>query len=138
MWARIENGVVAEITDTDPDGRFHPDMVWVEAPDGIQPGHLYADGEFSAPVGEPPPRVRFSPREYIKRFTLQEQIAVRQAQLTDMEVGLVYDDFNRAEFVNVEDPDVAAGIDLYIAKGLLAPERRAALLQPAGPDEIAS
>ncbi len=29
MWARIENGTVAELTDVDPDGRFHPSLAWI-------------------------------------------------------------------------------------------------------------
>lgn len=28
MWARVENGTVAELTDIDPAGRFHPSMQW--------------------------------------------------------------------------------------------------------------
>ncbi|MNY47154.1 hypothetical protein D3C86_1823980 [compost metagenome] len=69
-------------------------------------------------------------REFVRRFTVEEQLSVRQAQLTDMEVGLVYDDFNRAEFIDLADPAVAAGVDLYISKGLLAPGRREALVAP--------
>ncbi|WP_313369160.1 hypothetical protein [Achromobacter animicus] len=138
MWARVESGVVVEVTEIDPADRFHPDLMWLASPKGVQPGYSYVDGKFKAPSKEDFLRVRFSPREYIKRFTFEEQVAVRQAQLVDMEVGLVYDDFNRAEFINIEDPSVSAGIDLYVAKGLLSPERRDELLQPAGPDEIAS
>lgn len=48
IWARIENGVVMELTDIDPEGRFHPSLVWVECPDEVVPGYLY-DGEFSPP-----------------------------------------------------------------------------------------
>lgn len=78
----------------------------------------------------PPPKTQFSVREFRKRFTAAEQIAIRQMSLTDMQVGLVYDDFNSAEYIDVTDPDTAAGIDLYIAKGLLAPDRKAELLTP--------
>jgi hypothetical protein len=130
QWALIENGFVKEITDVDPDGRFHPDFVWVKAPEEVRPGYIYDEANFIAPEVEAVLKTRFSPREYIQRFTMEEQIAIRQAQFSDMEVGLVYDDFNRAEFIDVLDPDVAAGIDLYIAKGLLEPSRREVLLRP--------
>lgn len=108
-----------------------------------QPGSIYADpgselharaaaGEFGsvAPyVSEPPPhKTQFSVLEFRDRFTLAEQIAIRQAQLTDMEVGLVYDAFISADYIDVTDPRVGQGIDLYITKGLLDSDRKHALL----------
>jgi len=51
MWARIENGVVAEITDVDPAGRFHQSIQW-EKFDGrtsVEVGWIYLDGTFSEP-----------------------------------------------------------------------------------------
>ena len=72
----------------------------------------------------------FTPREFAKRFTQDELLAIRAAQFTDMEVGLVYDDFNRAEFIDLADPAVAQGISLYVAKGLLKASRKKALLAP--------
>lgn len=52
MWARIENGAVAEVTDIDPAGRFHPSLVWVQfdGRKGVNIGDIYVDGEFSSPV----------------------------------------------------------------------------------------
>lgn len=130
MWALIENGKVIEITNENPDGRYHPDFPWFPAPDNVEVGFTYEGGKYAAPVVEAIERTQFTPREYIQRFTLEEQVAIRQAQFSDMEVGLVYDDFNRAQFIDINNPDVAAGIDLYISKGLLEPSRKAELLQP--------
>ena len=48
-WALIENDSVKELTDIDPEGRFHPDFVWVVAPKSVQVGYSYKDGKFSAP-----------------------------------------------------------------------------------------
>ncbi|EFH4097909.1 hypothetical protein AAG784_002811 [Escherichia coli] len=48
MWARIENDMVVEITDIDPEGRFHPSLIWKECPADTQQGDLYIDGEFIA------------------------------------------------------------------------------------------
>lgn len=32
MWARVQDGLCAEFTTTDPEGRFPPDLVWVAVP----------------------------------------------------------------------------------------------------------
>lgn len=53
MWARIQNNTVAETTDTDPTGRFHPSMQWVECPDDVKPGWHYDGESFFEPLGEP-------------------------------------------------------------------------------------
>lgn len=49
MWARIENGSVAELTDIDPEGRFHPSLEWVACDDTTTLGMTY-DGAFHEPV----------------------------------------------------------------------------------------
>lgn len=51
-WARIESNTVAELTDIDPTGRFHPSLIWVECPDYVQPGYLYDGTEFIRPEEE--------------------------------------------------------------------------------------
>lgn len=47
MWARIEKGLVAEITDEDPIGRFHPSLEWVTCKAGIECGMSYSAGKFT-------------------------------------------------------------------------------------------
>jgi hypothetical protein len=55
MWARIDSGKVAELTDIDPDNRFHPSLIWVECADSVTVGMLYVDGKFKPePEPEPP------------------------------------------------------------------------------------
>lgn len=51
MWARIENGTVAEITDLDPTGRFHPSLQWqqVSQAGGCGPGWRWDGKMFTAP-----------------------------------------------------------------------------------------
>lgn len=78
----------------------------------------------------PPAATQVSVLVFRDRFTIDELLAIRQAQFNDMEVGLVYDMFQSAQFIDVSDPRVERGIDLYIAKGLIAPERKSALLEP--------
>lgn len=51
MWARIEDGTVAEITDLDPVGRFHPSLHWqqVSQASGCGPGWHWDGKVFTAP-----------------------------------------------------------------------------------------
>ncbi|WP_459614362.1 hypothetical protein [Bordetella sp. 2513F-2] len=75
MWTRIENGTVAEITATDPTGRFHPSLVWIPCPDGIECGWIYANGEFSPPPPPSPP--------------VPERVTRRQGCLALLDAGLL-------------------------------------------------
>lgn len=46
MWARIEDEIVVELTDVNPEGRYVPEMKWVECPDNVQPEWIYANDRF--------------------------------------------------------------------------------------------
>lgn len=48
MWARIDNGTVAELTDIDPTGRFHPSMIWMACAGNVQPGWVLINGQLKA------------------------------------------------------------------------------------------
>ena len=48
-WALVVDGIVVEITDIDPSGRFHPDMVWIPCGDEIIAGSIFDGVGFSAP-----------------------------------------------------------------------------------------
>lgn len=82
-----------------------------------------------APEPDPEPPVPLSVRSFRARFAREEQIAIREASLTDMDVGLVYDDFMSAQYIDLSDPAVESGIDLYISKGLIDPARKAELME---------
>lgn len=47
-WALIEDGFVKEVTDTDPEGRFHNSLEWVPCSEVVCAGMIYSCGEFSA------------------------------------------------------------------------------------------
>lgn len=49
MWARIEQSKVAEMTDIDPGGRFHPELLWIECESSVNYGWLYNGSSFSPP-----------------------------------------------------------------------------------------
>ncbi|WP_442109234.1 phage tail assembly chaperone [Pseudomonas sp. NUPR-001] len=50
MWARVENGIVMEVTDIDPEGRFHPDLKWWPCSAEVLPGWLFENDVFSERV----------------------------------------------------------------------------------------
>lgn len=96
---------------------------------GDIPGWLSTE-EPERPEPEPQYKTQFSVLEFRDRFTISEQLAIREMQFTDMEVGLVYDTFQASQFISLNDPRVEEGIDLYIAKGLLQASRKQDLLAP--------
>lgn len=49
MWARIENNTVMELTDVNPEERFHPSLIWVKCPADVEQGYLYDEDEFTKP-----------------------------------------------------------------------------------------
>lgn len=88
----------------------------------------------AAAAPEVPTITVFSVREFRARFTIEEQLAIRAASFTDHEVGLVYDEFLSAQYIDLDDSAVGQGIDLYTFKGLLDPSRKAELLAPLIPE----
>ncbi|WP_162628802.1 hypothetical protein [Marinobacter bohaiensis] len=57
MWALIQNGTVAEITDMDPVGRYHPALHWEPCSSDVSEGWNW-DGEVFSPPAPPEPRSR--------------------------------------------------------------------------------
>jgi hypothetical protein len=49
LWALVQDGVVGEITDVDPAGRFTPAWTWYVCGTDVRQGWTYAGGVFSAP-----------------------------------------------------------------------------------------
>lgn len=82
--------------------------------------------EYVLPV---PSKTVFTSLEFRDLFAINEQLAIREAQLVDMEVGLVYDMMLSAQNINISDPRTVQGMDLLAAKGLITNERRNEILQ---------
>lgn len=76
-----------------------------------------------------PPKTVFTSLEFRDLFTINEQLAIRESQLTDMEVGLVYDMMLSAQSIDISDPRTVQGMDLSVSKGLITNERRGEILQ---------
>lgn len=54
MWARIQNGIVAEIISNNPEGLYHPSLEWVSCDSSVQVGYLYDGSAFTAPSAPTP------------------------------------------------------------------------------------
>lgn len=57
LWALVFDGVVSEVTDIDPDGRFHPDFKWYPCPEDTVSGWVMTmvDGVATFAPYVPPP-----------------------------------------------------------------------------------
>ena len=55
MWALIVDGVVREITDIEPAGRFHPLLEWRECGPDVREGWVFDGQDFAPPEAPPTP-----------------------------------------------------------------------------------
>lgn len=76
-----------------------------------------------------PPKTVFTSLEFRDLFTINEQLSIRESQLIDTEVGLVYDMMLSAQSIDISDQRTIQGMDLLVAKGLLTNQRRNEILQ---------
>ncbi|WP_152553670.1 hypothetical protein [Bordetella bronchiseptica] len=86
-----------------------------------------APGDLGPPIDEPPV-TRFSARDYLKRFTMAEYAAARTS--ANVAVQWALDNLIGAQFVDLDDPEVAAGLDLMVSEGIITAERKTDLLAP--------
>lgn len=140
MWARIEGDRVAEITDIDPAGRFHPSLVWVPCGADVKPGWHYDGTSFVPPSivdPEPAPTVypQFSALEMLDQFTEAEQLAVVAATMTEPAIKLWYDRLIAATYVTYEDPRTEAGLQALVDAELITPQRKAEIVAAMQPEE---
>lgn len=66
---------------------------------------------------------RLSVLDFIARFTQEEQLAVTAASLESAEVRNWYDKLIAAQYVDLNDPRLAAGLAALVAYGLLTQQR---------------
>lgn len=87
MWARIDGDRVAEITDQDPQGRFHPSIEWVSCDVSVGVDYRYADGEFFPPLPPSPDPAPLGPPQVVTRA--QGKAALITAGLWDSVLAYV-------------------------------------------------
>lgn len=134
-FALIANGLVENVVLWDralDEWQPGPEYFAVRCSDAVAPGWTYEEGVFISPVSspaEPETRSRLSAREFRMRLTQAEQMAIRAASLVNMAVGLVYDDFTAADYIDVTNPATIDGVNIYADNDLVRPERVAEILR---------
>lgn len=139
-FARVANGRVAEIIEL-PDGvsladAFHPSIAEACAPCGAEvgPGWVQSGPGFSAPeAAAPVSRTRFSFLEFMDLFTEAEQLAIAGAAMTNVATKLWYDRAVGAQFIDLTDARLTAGLEAIVTAGLLTSARRTRVLKGLAP-----
>lgn len=42
MWARLENNIVRELINFNPEGKYHPSLIWMECDESVATGMVYS------------------------------------------------------------------------------------------------
>lgn len=76
-----------------------------------------------------PPTPPLTKLDFLKRLTFAERVAIETAAETDAEVRVVRESFRLAEEIKVDDPEMVAGMSLYVDKGLITESRKQEILR---------
>jgi hypothetical protein len=133
MWARIEAGIVREITADDPAGRFHPSLHWQGCDETVAVGDVWGSEGFEAPPPPPaPPRI-IPALEFRRRFTDAEREAItlaasRGLEENDARLQLWLDDLAAAGEVSLDSAEIRARVESLALLGLIEGRRAADIL----------
>ena len=100
---------------------------WVQAPEGFE---LENTGNYSYENGVLTLRSesKLTKLQFRKRFTADEKVAIYEAAVTNAALRVFIDDIQSAEFVDLEDVDVIAGVEQLAKNGLISENRAAEIL----------
>jgi hypothetical protein len=98
-----------------------------------EPGVVLSTGSIEGAAPFVPPKVPLTAREFRMRFTVEERGAITLAASRGLEAGdptlqVWLDDLSAAQTVDLDHPEIAAGLDGLVVAGLISKERRAAIL----------
>jgi hypothetical protein len=134
LWALVVDGIVREITDNDPAGRYHPSLHWQLCDGDVREGDIWTGESYAPPpAADIPMRATLSALAFRRRFTPEERAAITLAASRALDSGdatlqVWLDDLNSATDVWLDSPEIAEVLDMLETKGLLAPGRKAAIL----------
>lgn len=90
--------------------------------------HHAGDYEEIVEAAAPVVRPAISKREFLKLFTPAEYAAIKTAANSNAQVDYFWQQFLLADFISLDDPDIAAGLSTIEAAGLLAAGRAAEIV----------
>ena len=134
-FARIVNGLIADVRTESPNGYFTPDVVseFVSVPDDAENGDAW-DGVTLTKKTPPEPVLvdpvaipaKVSPVEFKLLFTPQERVAIKQARAVDPVIDDFYDivEDHRLTHVDLGLQSTQAALDYLTMKGLIAVGRK--------------
>jgi hypothetical protein len=132
IYAVIKNNEVTNIILWDGVSEWSPPegTIAVACPDEVGLGWTYENGTFVAPpVPEPVPvPVVLNKVDFLRLFTQAERINIRAAAAVDPVVADYQSMLDAATTVNLQDPDILAGVPLLEQAGLIGPGRAAQIL----------
>lgn len=115
-----DDGKVFSVPDAKGNRHYQELMEWV------------AEGNIIEPYVEPtpPPKTKFTPLEYLDRFTDTEEDAVIVAADQNVQIKKFYNRLLAATFVDLDDPRTTAGLNALVAAGILTEARKDEILTP--------
>ena len=75
-----------------------------------------------------PPTPPMSKLDFLKRLSFAERVAIETAASTDAEVRVVKESLLAADEIKLDDPEMVAGIGLYVSKGFITESRALEIL----------
>lgn len=144
--AWIENGLIRDIANGNPEDLYHPDIAKhydTDVPDDAVSGDGWEDGILIKPeppepqpaVPQPEPDILVSPIEFKLLFKLHERVAIKAARATDP----IVDDFLeivedvRLTHVNLSLSSTKEGVNYLESEGLIGEGRAALILSNTQP-----
>lgn len=144
-WALIVGGVVTETTETDPAGRYHPDLDWREAPPDVSESWTYSNGVFAGPVVAPSvpaaPIRRITALAFRRRLSPSRRAEITMAASAAMDGGnamlqVWLDDLAASLVVELDGAELLAGVSAMFGAGLISESERADLLADGESHEV--
>jgi len=74
------------------------------------------------------PEAPMSRLDFLKLLTFPEKVAIETAASTDPEVRVIKNTMMAADIIKLDDPEMIAGLDMYVSKDLITKERQVEIL----------
>lgn len=131
--AAIKNGVVENVIEATTENRYAASQhlegngYTVVVSETASPGDTWDGNDFARPP-KPIVKQNLTHRQFLKRLTAQEFKSIRQAANNNPDVDMFLYLFERAQEIDLADPDTLAGVQMLESAGLLANGRAAEIL----------